>query len=141
VESPYRLTVEAEPQLVDVAELEERVAAAASAAAGIDGERELAVFVRDLQGGLLAGVYGLTWGGCCDLQAMWVDESLRGQGVARQLMAAAEEEARGRGCRLVTFMAYDLLTSGLYEHLGYTSVADVPDGPGGGTARWFVKRL
>lgn len=51
-----------------------------------DGERQLAVFVRDADGELIAGVYGWTWGGCARLQHLWVDEPLRSQGLAGRLL-------------------------------------------------------
>jgi len=136
-----RLIVEDSPDPADVAFLEERVAAAAVAAAGGDAECEFGVFARDEGGRVLAGISGIVWGGCCELQAMWVDEALRGRGLARSLMAAAEEEARRRGCALVVFHAYDLLAAGLYERLGYDTVGVVDGCPAGSTTRWFRKVL
>jgi GNAT superfamily N-acetyltransferase len=44
-----------------------------------------------------------------ELEAMWVDKSLRGRGLGRVLMTAAEDEGRQRGCVLVEFCAYVLL--------------------------------
>jgi GNAT superfamily N-acetyltransferase len=148
VESPdgrmngsYRLVVEDSPHPADLALLEERVAAAAVEAAAAGTEKELAVFVRDDDGRILAGVSGIVWGGYCELQAMWVDEAHRGRGLARALMAAAEEEARRRGCALVAFHAYDLLAAGLYERLGYETVGVIEGIPAGSAARWYRKDL
>src|SRR5207342_3975951 len=60
------LVVDHSPDAADLALLEEQVAAAAIAAAGLGDEREFAIFVRDDQGGrVLAGVSGSIWGGCC----------------------------------------------------------------------------
>lgn len=140
VEHP-RLVVEESPDPADMALLEERVAAAASAAAGVGVEREFGVFVRDDDGRMRAGISGIVWGGCCELQAMWVDEALRGRGLARALMAAAEDEARRRGCALVVFHAYDLLAPGLYERLGYQTVGIIEGCPAGSAARWYRKDL
>ena len=89
----------------------------------------------------VAGVSGIVWGGYCELQAMWVEESLRGRGLARALMAGAEAEARRRGCALVVFHAYDLLARGLYERLGYESVGVIENCPAGSAARWYRKIL
>jgi len=137
----HPMVVEDSPDPADLALLEEHVAAAAIAAVGGDAEREFGVFVRDDTGRVLAGISGIVWGGYCELQAMWVDEALRGQGLARALMAAAEEEARSRGCAVVVFLAYDLLAAGLYERLGYDTVGVVEGCPSGSTARWFRKAL
>jgi len=138
---PYSLVVEASPAPADVAFLEERVAAAAVEATGTDGEEEFGIFVRDDEDRILAGIAGIVWAGYCELEAMWVDEALRGRGLARTLMTAAEDEARRRSCSLILFHAYDLLVSGLYERLGYETVGVVEDGPAGHAARWFCKRL
>ncbi|HEY5248286.1 MAG TPA: GNAT family N-acetyltransferase [Dermatophilaceae bacterium] len=137
----FRLVVEDDPDLAELGLLEDRVAAAAVAAGGVGSGQDLAVFVRDDAGTLIGGISGITWGGYCELHAMWVDESVRGRGLARQLMAAAEEESRRRGCEQVLFMAYDLLAPNLYERLGYETIAVVEDCPAGSAARWYRKRL
>jgi GNAT superfamily N-acetyltransferase len=137
----FRLVVDDDPDLAELGLLEDRVAAAAVDAAGVGPGRDLAVFVRDDAGAVIGGISGVTWGGYCELHAMWVDESVRGRGLARQLMAAAEEESRRRGCGQVLFMAYDLLAPNLYERLGYETIAVVEDCPAGSVARWYRKRL
>ena len=140
VATAYSLTLEDAPDQRDLALLEDRVNEAAVAAAGLGDMAEFGIFVRD-RGRLLAGISALVWGGCCELQAMWVDPALRGRGVARELIAGAEIEARRRGCTLVVLLAYDLLTRGLYERLGYEVLAVVEDWPAGSTARLFRKTL
>jgi len=141
LDTKYDLVVEDSPDPVDLALLEEQVAAAAVAAAGVGDDQEFGIFLRDDEGRVLAGISGIAWGGCCELQAMWVDEPLRGRGLARALMAAAEAEARRRGCSLVAFHAYDLLARGLYERLGYETVAVLEGFPAGSAARWYCKNL
>jgi GNAT superfamily N-acetyltransferase len=140
-DNPYPLVVEDSPQPADLALLEERVASAAIAAAGVGEDRPFGIFVRDDEHRIVAGICGMTWGGCCELHAMWVDETLRGHGLARALMAEAESVARRRGCALVQFFAYDLLAAGLFERLGYESVGVVEGCPAGSAARWYRKDL
>ncbi|HTA05655.1 MAG TPA: GNAT family N-acetyltransferase, partial [Solirubrobacteraceae bacterium] len=79
--------------------------------------------------------------GYCELQAMWVEASLRNRGLAHALFAAAEAEASRRGCGLVVFHAYDLLARGLYERLGYETVGVIENCPVGSAARWYRKVL
>jgi GNAT superfamily N-acetyltransferase len=136
-----KLVVEGSPAPADVALLEERLAAAAVAAAGLGEEQEFAIFGRDSDGHVVAGISGIVWGGCCELQAMWVEESLRNRGLAHALVAGAEDEARRRGCALVQFHAYDLLARGLYERLGYETVGVIENCPAGSAARWYRKVL
>lgn len=141
MDEPYRLVVEDSPDPAELALLEERVAQAAIAAAGLGEDEEFGIFVRDSNGGVVAGISAIVWGGCCELQAMWVDEPLRGRGLSRALVAGAEDEARRRGCALVQFRAYDLLAAGLYERLGYETVGVIEGCPPGSAARWFRKNL
>ena len=135
------LVAEDSPAAGDLALLETHVTAAATAAAGCDQEQEFGIFGRDADGRVVAGISGIVWGGCCELQAMWVDESLRHRGLARALLANAEAEARRRGCALVVFHAYDLLARGLYERLGYETVGVIENCPAGSAARWYRKVL
>jgi GNAT superfamily N-acetyltransferase len=135
------LVVEDSPAAADLALLEEHVAAAAIAAAGLDEEQEFGIFARGEDGRVLAGISAIVWGGYCELQAMWVDETLRGHGLGRALVAGAEAEARRRGCALVVLHAYDLLARGLYERLGYETVGVIENCPGGSAARWYRKVL
>ena len=140
-DGPFQLVVESSPDLADLALLEERVTAAAIEAAGVGEDRAFGIFVRDDERRIVAGISGMTWGRCCELHAMWVDEPLRGRGLARALMARAESVARQRGCALVEFFAYDLLVAGLYERLGYEAVGVIEGCPAGSAARWYCKRL
>jgi GNAT superfamily N-acetyltransferase len=135
------LVVEDSPAPADLALLEEQVAAAAIAATGLGEEQEFAVFGRGDDGRVVAGLSAIVWGGCCELQAMWVDESLRNRGLAHALIARAEAEARRRGCALVALHAYDLLARGLYERLGYEAVGVIENYPAGSAARWYRKAL
>ncbi len=140
MEGSQQLVVDESPDPVDLALLEEQVAAAAIAAAGVGEEQEFGIFLRE-DGRVLAGISGIVWGGYCELQAMWVAEALRGHGLARALVAGAEAEARRRRCALVVFHAYDLLAPGLYERFGYETVGVIEGCPAGSTARWYRKNL
>ena len=135
------LVVEDSPAAADLALLEEQVAAAAMAAAGLGEEQEFGIFARGADGRVVAGISAVVWGGYCELQAMWVDEALRNRGLAHALMSGAEDEARRRGCTLVVFHAYDLLARGLYERLGYETVGIIENCPAGSSARWYRKVL
>ena len=60
--SPLR--VEERPDPESVALLEDRLYEFNVATTGVDDGRWLAIFVRDDQGGIVAGLHGWTWGGC-----------------------------------------------------------------------------
>ena len=63
----------------------------------------------------LAGLVGHTGWGWLEIETLWVDESRRGAGLGRVLIARAEQIARERGCHSAHL---DTLASG---HQGSTS--------------------
>lgn len=134
--TPAELGVEARPDPDDVSFLETRVMDATVEATGHRDQRELAVFLRR-DGAPVAGIYGWTWGGCCELQFLWVDPSLRGRGLASRLLTAAEDEARRRGCHQVVLFTHDTQAPGLYARRGYEAVGTVDGYPAGHSAHWF----
>ena len=89
----------------------------------------LSVFLRDERGSLAAGLHGFTWAGWLEIKLLWVREDQRGQGLGRRMLAAAEAEARERGCRHVWLDSYTFQAPAFYQHLGYEvfgSLADYP---------------
>ena len=83
--------------------------------------RPLALYLRDGQGGIIAGLYGFTWAGWLEIKFVWVREDLRGQGHGRQLVEAAEAEAQARGCERVWLESYTFQAPNFYQRLGYQS--------------------
>jgi GNAT superfamily N-acetyltransferase len=102
---------------------------------------EMATFIRDGSGRVRGGLYGWTWGGCCELQHLWVDEELRSNGLGGRMLAWAEEEARVRGCSQVVLFTHGSQSPGLYARRGYQVVGQVDGYPAGDTALWFQKLL
>jgi ribosomal protein S18 acetylase RimI-like enzyme len=109
-------------------------------AAGHGTPRPLAVFARR-GGSIVAGIHGWTWGGCCELVTLWVSEPMRGRGLGRDLLTAAEDRARARGCHQVVLFTHAFQTPDLYIGSGYDVVGEVDDYPAGSAAYWLRKRL
>lgn len=137
----YELVVETQPDPLDLAFLEERLADAAVEAAGVGEVHEFGIFVRDDDGHVVAGASGSFWGGCCQVHVVWVDGHLRGHGLARALMAEAEAVARRHGCRLLMGLTYECLTADFYDRLGYRTVGVLDNCPAGTSTRWYCKDL
>jgi GNAT superfamily N-acetyltransferase len=133
-------TVEDAPDQDDLDLIDTEIRAAASAATNLGQQRELAVLVRD-DGRLRAGIYGWTWGDCCELQSLWVAPELRGGGLGLRLLAEAEREARARGCRQIVIFVHDFQPLALYQRFGFDELARVDDFPEGSSAIWMGKQI
>src|SRR6185312_480219 len=66
---------------------------------GIAEWHPITFVVDDEHGEIVAGVDGWEWGGSCFVNALWVREDRRGDGLGSALMDAMEEAARDLGCR------------------------------------------
>jgi GNAT superfamily N-acetyltransferase len=135
------IRVEAHPDPDDVALLASRVTEHSQRATGLPNPVELAAFVRDPDRAIVAGVHGWTWGGCCELDHLWVDPARRGEGLATALLDAAEAEASARGCTLVVLFTHEHQAPDLYPRRGYQRVGQVTGYPAGETALWFAKPI
>jgi GNAT superfamily N-acetyltransferase len=105
----HHLLVEDQPAEQDLAFLEDQINRYNIAQVSVFDARRLAIFVRDEQQAMLAGISGYTWAGMCEIQFLWVVAALRGQGYGGRLLEAAEQEARDRGCQIIVLNSYRLL--------------------------------
>ncbi|HEY7505808.1 MAG TPA: GNAT family N-acetyltransferase, partial [Gemmatimonadales bacterium] len=74
------LVISSEPRPEEVQYLEDRLYEFNSAETGITDGEWLAIFVRDEDQRIVAGICGSTWGGCAEIRQFWVEESWRRQG-------------------------------------------------------------
>lgn len=78
------------------------------------------------------------WGGF-HIDMLVVPEALRGRGVGRRLMQAAEAEARRRQCHHMLLDTYDFQARPFYEKLGFEVFGQL-DGPGPIYPRFFMMK-
>ncbi len=135
------MEIEDHPDPGDVSELEDLLNEFNFATTGIRDGRELAIFERDEHGRLVAGLYGWTWGGTCEIDMLWLDESLRHHGKGTALLAAAEREAHDRGCTQMVLGSHGFQAPDFYVGQGYELVATIKDYPRGSSDNWFRKPL
>jgi ribosomal protein S18 acetylase RimI-like enzyme len=79
----------------------------------------LCVFARGDGGAIIGGVCGRTSWNYLEVLFLWVDEAQRRTGLASSLMAAAEAEARKRGCGHAQVDTFSFQALGFYQKLGY----------------------
>ena len=125
------LVISAEPAPSEVQYLEDRLYEFISAATGITDGEWLAIFVRDDNYRIVAGICGNTWGGCAEIRQFWVEEARRMQGLGTKLLGAAEQEARRRGCCQMLLMTFSFQAPAFYARHGFEVVAVVDDHPHG----------
>ena len=100
-------------------------------AAPLADVRPLAAFAHDASGRLVGGAVGRTWGRCCELQQLWVDGALRGQGMGSRLLQDFEAHARQRGCSVFYLTTLSFQAPDFYRRHGYGELARVDGYPDG----------
>ena len=103
----------------------------------------LQIYALDQQGEIIGGLAGWThrlraW---FEISIIWVKEESRGQGVGRELMRQAEEEARRRGCSYARTSTLQHQSPWFYEKLGYSLYGKLENCPPGETSYYYRKDL
>lgn len=107
---------------------------------GPSQRRSLAVFQRG-RWGLEAGLSGYTGWGWLYVQWLWVAEARRGEGMAGRMLAAAEAEARARGCHGAWIDTFSPVARRTYERAGYAAFGALADFPKGRSRTFLQKAL
>ena len=109
-------------------------------AAGDPGYSLLSVLVRE-DGRVVGGLTGRINYGWLFIEMLALPERLRGQGIGTRVLRAAEEAARGRGCRGVWLDTYGFQAPSFYRRNGYEVFGELPDCPPGSSRLMMSKRL
>jgi GNAT superfamily N-acetyltransferase len=125
----HKLTIEVEPTTKDIRVVEDGLYDYNVEQTGTDDGKGLTIFVRDDSGEIVAGLHGWTWCGACKVGRLWVHKDLRRQGYGQRLLAAAEEEARARGCQQMFIDTFSFQAPLFYKKLGYEVAAIVEGFP------------
>jgi N-acetylglutamate synthase-like GNAT family acetyltransferase len=133
--------IETDPAPEQVQYLEDRLYEFNSSVRGITDGEGLAIFVRDDEERIVAGICGHTWGGYCEIRQFWVEGSQRGRGLGAKLLGAAEHEARRRGCRQIFLITFSFQAPAFYTKRGFETVATVDDYPRGHQNLLLRKRV
>ena len=103
--------------------------------------RLLVIPIHGDDGKVIGGFWGATMFEWLHVGMLFVPESLRCQGFGSGLMAAAESEARKRGCRGAHVDTFSFQAAPFYQKLGFTLFGVLEDYPPGHSQLYFRKRF
>jgi GNAT superfamily N-acetyltransferase len=129
------------PTAAELQFLEDRLYEFNSAQTGQNDGQLFAIWIRNEKQEVIAGLSGWTWARACEIRALWVHTSWRGQGYGRRLLEAAEKEAQARGCAAILISSYSFQAPDFYQKCGYTLVWQLNDFPPGHRHCYLVKRF
>jgi GNAT superfamily N-acetyltransferase len=110
--------------------------------AGYRDHRPLAILVRDPETGeAVGGLLGRTSFGLLYVDRFFLPESLRRQGLGSRIIAAAEEEARQRGCSRAVLTTLSFQAPGFYQRQGWHVLGKIECDPPGHTRFLMTKTL
>lgn len=104
-------------------------------------KRPLNILSYNAAGTLVGGLVGTTHWGWLYTKLLWVDESQRGTGLGRRLMAEAEAEAQKRGCHAAYVNTFSFQAPEFYQKCGYEVWGTLEDYPKGAQRVYLWKKL
>jgi ribosomal protein S18 acetylase RimI-like enzyme len=135
------LRIDTSPEPSDIEFLESQINRFNISTTGFNDGKLLAIFVRDPSGAIVAGIYGWTWGACCEIRYLWVAQESRGAGHGSRLLAAAEREATARGCFQIVLDTHEFQAPLFYQRHGYEIMGIIDDYPQGYHKYYLRKTL
>jgi ribosomal protein S18 acetylase RimI-like enzyme len=136
-----QFSVEDQPTSHDLELLEDQINRYNMTQVGAFDGRALAIFVRNEQQEIIAGLSGYTWAGMCEIQFLWVHPNLRSHGYGGRLLEVAEQEAQARGCSIVILSTYSFQAPAFYQKRGYEVVGRIEHCPPNHTNYYLKKTL
>ena len=106
---------------------------------GPSNEQPVRLVARD-DLGVVGGLLGSTRWKWLYIAKLWVDERGRGKGIGTQLLGAAEELARTRGCTDASLDTFEYQARPFYEKLGYELFGTLEGFPPGYRQFYLRKR-
>ncbi len=139
--SRITLRIEPNPAKADLDELRQRLHASNVRFMGEYAHEPFLITACDEHGSPVAGISGTSVLNALMIDVLFTDEARRGQGLASQLLAAAEALGRERGCDQAQLGTFSFQALPFYQRHGYATVGEVPNFPPGFTQYFLLKSL
>ena len=121
--------VDEDPSDADVHFLEDHINQYNVETTKIGDGRIISFLLRNERADIIAGLYGWTWGGTCEIRYLWVREDFRKRGYGKALIEAAEREAIARGCNQIVLDTHSFQALLFYQRLGFGIIGSFADYP------------
>ncbi|HRE60790.1 MAG TPA: GNAT family N-acetyltransferase [Micropepsaceae bacterium] len=102
---------------------------------------EFVISLRDGAGKVRGGFYVVCYYDAAFIKWVAIDEAFRGAGLGRELMAAAEKEARKRGAKMIWLDTFSYQARPFYEKLGFRTFGTLKYPRKGLSRAFMVKKL
>jgi GNAT superfamily N-acetyltransferase len=108
--------------------------------AGDVGWKSLSLEMSDSKGRFMGGLTGNRFLGWFYVDLLFVEEKVRGKGIGKRLLRAAESWARKNGCRNIDLNTITFQAPGFYRKMGYRVFGKLTY-PKGNVRYYFRKKL
>jgi ribosomal protein S18 acetylase RimI-like enzyme len=107
---------------------------------GTEKPQPLSAVAKDDNGNIIGGVSGRTIYNQFLIEVLWIADSFRRQGLGRDLMALAEDEAKLRGCLAAQVDTLSFQAPDFYQKLGFEVVGKIDGIPDSPERYFLIKR-
>lgn len=119
----------------------DRLIAFADSKAEPRNSRAVAFVVRSKSSSVVGGIRANTVWDWLQIEALWVSDELRGQGLGRTLLQRAEARGKALGCHHARLNTFDFEARSFYVKNGYVVVYEAKDFPKGHSQFRLTKDL
>lgn len=107
----------------------------------VEAEKRFHVLTKSESGEVLGGIRATCFWNTLHIELLWLSEGLRGSGIGRQLVEAAEKFARQNGCENAFVETTSWQARPFYQKNGYRHVATLNGRPRGHASHYLSKTL
>ena len=104
-----------------------------------DRHKDLVISFKNNEGKVIAGLVGSTNWGWLFIRLLWVDDSLRGQGIGKQMIMKSLEIAKSRDCHSAWIDTFNPIALQSYQKMGFVVFGQLENFPSGKN-RYFLKK-
>ncbi|MFK7695034.1 GNAT family N-acetyltransferase [Paenibacillus sp. HJGM_3] len=102
---------------------------------------EINLTIKNDSGKVIGGLLSTLCWNWIEVEILWIEESLRGQGYGSHLLNKIERIAKEKGCTFIKLNTFSFQAPEFYRKNGYDEVAVFKEAPTGSNHYYFKKSL